>query len=201
MPPPRRLDSTRDRIIDAATAEFARHGIAGARVDRIARSARTSKERVYAYFRSKEALYSFIATRALDAAAEAAQLDPADLPSYAGRVHDYFQAHPESLRLSRWGELELAVSDEASREIARRKANSLRRAQQDGLLDPSWEPIDILVFVHQLATAWVGQPSLPEAEGEREAFLAKRRAAIVAAVERLFPATSSDAGQARGPCF
>lgn len=84
----------RDRIVEAATAEFARYGIAGARIDRIAKSARTSKERVYAYFRSKEQLYGFIAARELDAVAEATQMDPADLPGYAGRVHDYFVAKP-----------------------------------------------------------------------------------------------------------
>ncbi|MET7403936.1 helix-turn-helix domain-containing protein, partial [Dactylosporangium sp. NPDC005572] len=55
------MDSTGDRIIAAAVTEFAQHGIAGARVERIARAARTSKERVYAYFRSKEALYRFVA--------------------------------------------------------------------------------------------------------------------------------------------
>lgn len=39
-------DATIDRIIAAATAEFARYGFAGALVERIAKAARTSKERV-----------------------------------------------------------------------------------------------------------------------------------------------------------
>ncbi|WP_373310185.1 helix-turn-helix domain-containing protein, partial [Streptomyces purpurascens] len=43
-------------MLAAAMEEFAGHGIAGARVDRIAKLAKTSKERVYAYFRSKDAL-------------------------------------------------------------------------------------------------------------------------------------------------
>ncbi|WP_182358476.1 TetR/AcrR family transcriptional regulator [Tomitella gaofuii] len=182
-------DSTRGRIIAAATAEFARHGIAGARIDRIARSARTSKERVYAYFRGKDELYRFVSGRQLDAVAEATQLDPADLPGYAGRVHDYFVANPDNRRLMQWGALEGPADDDAVVETARRKTAILRRAQEDGLLDPSWDPLDILVFVNQLATAWADGPRSVTLEGaEREAFLADRRAAIVAAVGRLFPA-------------
>src|SRR5215510_10022368 len=96
-------DTTRDRILAAATAEFSRHGIAGARIDRIAKAARTSKERLYAHFRSKEALYRFVAERELAAVAEATRLDPADLPEYAGRVHDYFAAYPDRMRLMAWG--------------------------------------------------------------------------------------------------
>src|SRR3982750_3299024 len=51
----------KERVMAAALDEFARHGVAGARVDRIARAAKTSKERVYAYFRSKEDLYAAVA--------------------------------------------------------------------------------------------------------------------------------------------
>ncbi|MDJ0362242.1 TetR family transcriptional regulator [Rhodococcus sp. H29-C3] len=190
-----RTDSTRDRIVEAATAEFARHGIAGARVDRIAKAAKTSKERVYAYFRSKDELYRFVAAQQLDAVAEATQLDPADLPGYAGRVHDYFVAHPDNRRIMRWGELEFVGTGAAARDIARRKIAKIRCAQQGGLLDPSWDPVDILVFVSQLASAWADQPVLPSTEGStRDQFLAARRAAIVAAVDRLFPA----AGGANG---
>lgn len=183
------FESTRDRVIDAATAEFARYGIAGARIDRIAKSARTSKERVYAHFQSKEELYRFVVARELEAVAEATQLDPADLPGYAGRVHDYFVANPHSRRLIRWGELELSGTDEAGRTTARRKTATLRRAQREGLLDSSWDPLDVLVFVNQLASAWADQPGLPTAgEGMGGQFMAERRAAVVAAVQRLFPA-------------
>lgn len=181
-------DSTRDRIVAAATAEFADRGIAGARIDRIAKAAKTSKERVYAYFRSKEQLYSFVAARELDAVAEATQLDPADLSGYAGRVHDYFSANPHNRRLMRWGDLEVSELDDAAREVAQLKTAKLREAQQQGLLDASWDPLDILVLVNQLASAWADQPGLPSSSAAREQFLAPRRAAIVAAVERLFPA-------------
>ncbi|CAM5300780.1 TetR family transcriptional regulator [Streptomyces aurantiogriseus] len=200
MSPRSSSDPTSDRIIAAATAEFARYGIAGARVERIAKAARTGKERVYAYFRSKEELYRFVAGRELAAMAEAVQLDPTDLPGYAGRIHDHAIHHPERHRLMMWGQLELPAGetppDDPLQESLRRKIEQLRNAQDAGHLDPAWEPEDILVFVSQLALSWVGRTGLTPVGEERDAFLAARRAAIVAAVQRLFPTTASDTAPA-----
>jgi AcrR family transcriptional regulator len=50
-------EKTRKNILEAATAEFARHGIGGARVDRIAERAGANKRMLYYYFGSKEALF------------------------------------------------------------------------------------------------------------------------------------------------
>ncbi|MFE4700829.1 TetR family transcriptional regulator [Streptomyces sp. NPDC056738] len=198
MNPSAGADSTRDRIVTAATAEFSRHGIAGARIERIAKAARTSKERIYAYFRSKEELYATVAADELTAVAEATRLDPTDLPGYAGRVHDYFTAHPDRLRLMNWGRLELGdarptAPDDPIQTTVRHKTEQLRTAQKAGHLDPAWDPADILVFVNQLAMSWAGQTDLmPADEIERLRFLYARRAAIVAAVQRLFPAVTVD---------
>ena len=49
--------STRRKILDAARAEFALHGKAGARVDRIAHQAVVNKAMLYYHFDSKENLY------------------------------------------------------------------------------------------------------------------------------------------------
>ncbi|MFD9432024.1 hypothetical protein [Streptomyces sp. NPDC060002] len=73
-----------------------------------------------------------------------------------------------------------------------REIEQLRDAQEAGRLDADWDPVDILVLIHQIATAWAAQPDLLPPHGEgRATFLATRRAAIVAAVERLFPATTN----------
>jgi AcrR family transcriptional regulator len=40
--------ATKERLLAAATDEFAAHGIAGARVDRIAAAARANKQLIYA---------------------------------------------------------------------------------------------------------------------------------------------------------
>jgi TetR/AcrR family transcriptional regulator len=52
-----RASDTRSRILDAALSEFASHGLAGARTDRIAQSAGVNKALLYYYFDSKENLY------------------------------------------------------------------------------------------------------------------------------------------------
>ncbi|OLT25087.1 TetR family transcriptional regulator [Actinomadura sp. CNU-125] len=192
-------DSTRDRIVAAAQAEFARHGIAGARVDRIAKAARTSKERVYAYFRSKEKLYGFVAARELAVAAEAIHLDPTDLPAYAGQMFDYFAAHPDRYRFIAWGRLELGSDTEPSADEAdpygeaiRCKAEWIRQAQEAGDLDPTWDPTDVLALVTQIATTWLDQPELGclPRDATDPATVA-RRAAVVRAVHTLFPPADS----------
>lgn len=82
-------NSTRERIVAAAMTEFSRYGIAGARVDRIAKEARTSKERVYAHFRGKEALYAFVTGREPAAVADATHTrSPMRVDALADGVHD-----------------------------------------------------------------------------------------------------------------
>ena len=193
MPPASSSEATRDRILAAARAEFARFGIAGARIDRIAKTAKTSKERVYAHFASKEALYRLVSGQELAAMVEATGMDPADLPEYAGRLHDYYAAHPEGYRLMQWGRLELDPADSDTDDLLRAtmagKIARLRQAQEDGVLDPSWDPTDILVLLNQIAASWPGYLDLaPTDPAEREQFMHDHRAAIVTAVERLFPA-------------
>src|ERR1700722_6244909 len=53
-------EESRAAILKAAVAEFAREGVAGARTDAIARSARVNKALLYYYFKDKESLYDAI---------------------------------------------------------------------------------------------------------------------------------------------
>src|SRR5579863_3415174 len=52
-----RSAETRARILDAALSEFALHGLAGARTERIASAAGVNKALLYYHFDSKEKLY------------------------------------------------------------------------------------------------------------------------------------------------
>ncbi len=61
-----RSAETRARILDAALREFAAHGLAGARTERIAEAAGVNKALLYYYFEGKEKLY----IAALEAMAE-----------------------------------------------------------------------------------------------------------------------------------
>ncbi|MEU2776840.1 TetR family transcriptional regulator [Streptomyces sp. NPDC007162] len=98
--------ATKERILAAATAEFAAHGVAGARVDRIAAEAQANKRAIYDYFGDKNKLFAVVLERAL--AELAAAVPPGqDLPAYAERLFDYHRAHPEALRLVMWEALEI----------------------------------------------------------------------------------------------
>src|SRR5512147_2022173 len=50
-------EQTRATILQAAIEEFAREGVAGARTDSIARTAKVNKALLYYYFKDKETLY------------------------------------------------------------------------------------------------------------------------------------------------
>jgi TetR/AcrR family transcriptional regulator len=76
--PNRRADLTRKAILRAAIREFSAHGLAGARTDAIAESARVNKALLYYYFKSKTALYAAAIEEVSAAVAERAfaALDP-----------------------------------------------------------------------------------------------------------------------------
>ena len=79
-----RASATRARILDAALAEFAAHGLAGARVDEIAARAGANKRMLYAYFGAKEDLWlavleaAYAAKRAEEERVEVSHLPPAE---------------------------------------------------------------------------------------------------------------------------
>jgi AcrR family transcriptional regulator len=111
--------ATRDRIMAAATVEFARHGVAGARIDRIAAAAGANKRAIYDYFGDKDALFAAVLEQQLSDCAEAVPVEGGDLGDYAVRLMEYHAAHPEALRLMLWEALELAGPDPVPAEQVR----------------------------------------------------------------------------------
>lgn len=59
-------DSLRDRLLRAAIVEFASHGYAGGRVDRIAEDAKVNKQLIYHYFGDKRGIYRETLNRMID---------------------------------------------------------------------------------------------------------------------------------------
>ncbi|MEA2532746.1 MAG: hypothetical protein QOJ93_557, partial [Actinomycetota bacterium] len=51
---PRDAEATKELLLAAASEEFAEHGLAGARIDRIAERAGANKRLLYRYFGDKE---------------------------------------------------------------------------------------------------------------------------------------------------
>src|SRR5882762_7101092 len=111
----RNAEATRERILEAAMAEFAAYGIAGARVDRIAKTAGCNKNLIYIYFTDKETLFTTVLERHLARVYEDVHFTPDDLPGYALRVFDFAMAHPDLMRLMAWFGLEQKTESPAKR--------------------------------------------------------------------------------------
>lgn len=99
-------EGTRRRILDAATTEFHLGGLAGARIDGIARRASTNERMLYYYFGSKEQLFIAVLEETYDGfVAAQSQLMLDDMPpvpaltTFVQFVWDYYRSHPEVVRL------------------------------------------------------------------------------------------------------
>jgi AcrR family transcriptional regulator len=144
----------RDRILTAAKCEFAQYGPAGARIDRIAAKASTGKERLYAHFSSKEALFAAIAEQlVVDLEAESA-LRGDDLPGYVGQLFDNLIANPDHARLCMW--LRVDPDDDVmgagmDSKLLEVKLAEIRRGQKSGHIDAHWDPYELLIVLTDLA--------------------------------------------------
>jgi AcrR family transcriptional regulator len=177
-------EETRKRLLAAAAAEFAEHGIAGARVDRIAEAAGANKQAIYAYFKSKEGLFDAVYDAMVLQTLEDVPIDAYDLAEYAGRLHDRYRKHPEILRIATWYALERGADapHPSAQRAAKSKLAAIREAQRAGAVSKTFTPEDLLALVINISTS--GQRSSPESFGSNRAADAERKA-IVRAVKRL----------------
>ena len=122
----RDAEATRRRVLDAAEAELARLGLAGARVAVIAARAHANKQLIYHYFGSKENLYLAVLERAYGEIREAESrlnvehLEPAEaLKTLVEFTWNYYLEHPEFLALVNNENLLKAVHLRRSRVIGK----------------------------------------------------------------------------------
>jgi AcrR family transcriptional regulator len=99
-------DKTREALLRAAVAEFAREGYGGARVDRISKAAKSNDRMLYYYFKSKEKLFHHVIEHCyadLVAREEALDLDlsrPREaLAALVAFNWTYYWEHPELLSI------------------------------------------------------------------------------------------------------
>ncbi len=147
-------EQTKSRILDAAFREFAEYGVAGARVDRIARNAACNKNLIYVYFGGKEALFATVLDRNLSEVYAGLRFTPGDLPGFARRVFDFAQANPGVYRLLEWATLERTAALPPARDREHSSKLPLIAAQQEAGAIEAGPPELILMAVMALATAW-----------------------------------------------
>lgn len=177
----------RNQILAAARAEFARNGLAGSRIDRIARVAQASKERLYAHFGDKETLFREVIATDVGAFYRSVTLRPDAVPEFAGDVYDLGRTRPEHLRMITWARLEGLALDEPhadGQSMFEHAVAAVETAQADGYVDPSWEPLDLLTLLFGVGLAWAHAPE-PAAAITDPAVIARQRAAAVEAARRI----------------
>jgi len=182
--------ATRRRLLDAAAEEFAAHGIAGARVDRIAAAARSNKAQIYHYFGSKDDLFDAVFDELVLATVRESPLDPADLPGYAAALFDRYEAQPQIARLATWYRLERSAARpvlEVRLRSNKDKVAKLAKAQKAGTLPATFAAPDLLALVVTVAGMWTAMT--PEDHATRSApSRAHRRSVVIAAVTALLAA-------------
>jgi AcrR family transcriptional regulator len=99
-------EGMRKRILEAATGEFARFGLSGARIDRIAEAAGANKRMLYYHVGNKEALYlevleaAYEHIRAAERELKLEKLAPIDaLVQLLEFTWHYYLQHPEFMAL------------------------------------------------------------------------------------------------------
>ncbi|MFC9285108.1 TetR family transcriptional regulator [Streptomyces sp. NPDC057052] len=148
-------EQTKARILEAALEEFSAYGIAGARVDRIARRVGCNKNLLYIYFGNKEALFTTVLERNLEKVYEEIPFTPDDLPGYAAAVFDFAMSHPDLMRLMLWSSLEQDPDRVTTRSESRAgKLRTMPAASDEGEPGRGFRGGFLLTVIMALATAW-----------------------------------------------
>ena len=185
----RDAEATRSRIVAAATAEFAAHGLAGARVDRIAQAAQANKAQLYAYFGNKDALFDRAFTRQVEANINRIPLTVEDLPGYAVRLYDGYLADPALVKLATWARLERTPTGNLLPTDGTWAENlaQLAQAQRRGDLVDDVQPRELFSMLIAMAMTWAQSSiTFTASSADRRAEHTRRKRALAGTVRRAF---------------
>ena len=157
-------DKTKQRIMAAATTEFAKMGLGGARVDVIAARAKAQKRMMYHYFGNKEMIYRLVLEDAYARfrAAEAKLEIENDPPLLALRrlmefTWNYYIANPELISLVSTENLHQARFLRESPRIelfnkgfVKRMEHLLARGVIDGVFRSGLDAVQVLITISGL---------------------------------------------------
>lgn len=156
----RDAERTRERIMAAATEEFAAHGYAGARVANIAARAGVNQQLISYYFGGKQGLYDALNQRWL--AEEATFANPGrPIEEIIAGYFDATATQPAGARLLLWQALgDVPGGSVAAQEadIAGNVIEDLRRRQREGELTSDYDAEFILLVVWSAIMAQVAVP-------------------------------------------
>jgi TetR/AcrR family transcriptional regulator len=160
-------EESRAAILKAAIAEFAEHGIAGARTDAIARAADVNKALLYYYFKDKDALYEAVLDSVFTGllAKVVPVLENNDPPKqkllkYVGAYFDYIAANPRIPRVvqAEWmrsGAHRSRHLEHIAKEYFQPVYKRLGELLRDGIASGDFRPIDPMHFVPSMVAVIV----------------------------------------------
>jgi AcrR family transcriptional regulator len=155
------MNDTRQRILNAATREFARHGLGGARVDRIAARAGANKRMLYYYFGDKDGLFlaaleeRYAHIRNAERSLELEHLDPERaVRRLVQFTWKYFLEHPEFMTLLNSENLHQGRHVRRSRRVREMHSHLvallrdvLRRGEREGLFRKGVDPVQLYISI------------------------------------------------------
>jgi len=181
-----------ERILQAATEEFARYGLGGARVDRIAARAGANKRMLYYYYGNKEDLFlkvleaRYAHIRRAELGLHLLDLDPVQgMRRMVEFTWNYYLKHPEFLTLLNSENLHRGRHLKRSRDIAAMHSpliallrDLLIRGERAGKFRKGVDPVQLYISIaglgyfylsnrHPLATIFERDLLAPKSKAER----------------------------------
>jgi AcrR family transcriptional regulator len=181
-----------ERILRAATEEFARYGLGGARVDRIAARAGANKRMLYYYYGNKEDLFlavleaRYAHIRRAELGLHLLDLDPVQgMRRMVEFTWDYYLKHPEFLTLLNSENLHRARHLKRSRDVAAMHSpliallrDLLLRGERAGKFKKGVDPVQLYISIaalgyfylsnrHTLSTIFERDLLAPKSKAER----------------------------------
>jgi AcrR family transcriptional regulator len=181
-----------ERILKAATGEFARFGLGGARVDRIAARAGANKRMLYYYYGNKEDLFlavleaRYAHIRRAELGLHLLDLDPVQgMRRMVEFTWNYYLRHPEFLTLLNSENLHRARHLKRSRDIAAMHSpliallrDLLLRGERAGTVRKRVDPVQLYISIaalgyfylsnrHTLSTIFERDLLAPKSKAER----------------------------------
>jgi AcrR family transcriptional regulator len=154
-------ERTRQKILAAATEEFARYGLGGARVDRIAARAGANKRMLYYYFHDKDNLFlaalegRYAHIRAAERGLDLEHVEPRRaLRRLVEFTWRYFLAHPEFMTLLNSENLHKGRHVRRSRSVPRMHTplveslrSLLQRGERLGVFRKGIDPVQLYISI------------------------------------------------------
>jgi len=190
----RDAERSRGLILEAAAQEFARSGLGGARVDRIAAHAGVNVRMLYYYFRSKDDLFLAVLERAyavIRKAEKGLELDQAEPAEAIRRLIEFtwqFQLdHPEFITLLNSENLHQgrhlgrsSVVAELHSPLLEMIGRLLERGARAGRFRPGVEPMQLYITIASLGYFYLSNRHTLSAIFGRDLLAPKQRAARLA---------------------